>query len=110
VITSGNLLLPIEGHPSAEVVTRLLDTPGARIERIVSHGQASPPGFWYDQTDGEWVLLLSGSAALSIEGDLQPRTLRPDDWLDLPPHCRHRVDWTAPDQPTVWLAIHYSGS
>jgi cupin 2 domain-containing protein len=36
-----------------------------RIERIVSHGHASPPGFWYDQEEAEWVLVLKGKALLS---------------------------------------------
>ena len=38
-----------------------------RIERIVSTGQSSPPGFWYDQADDEFVVLLSGSARLRFE-------------------------------------------
>ncbi|QDX81403.1 cupin [Denitratisoma sp. DHT3] len=105
---AGNLL---QGLPAAaggrEAFEELLARPGLRIERIVSTGQASPPGFWYDQPDGEWVLLLSGRARLWLEGEASPRCLAPGDWIDLPPHCRHRVDWTDPDQPTVWLAVHY---
>jgi len=27
--------------------------------------------------------------------------------VDLPAKCRHRVDWTDPDEPTVWLAVFY---
>lgn len=91
----------------AEVFTSLLSKAGVRIERIVSTGQASPPGFWYDQPEGEWVVLLAGEARLMIDGEDVARTLKPGDWLDLSPHCRHRVEWTAPDQQTVWLAVHY---
>ena len=78
-----------------------------RIERIVSTGQASPPGFWYDQDWGEWVVLLSGAARLRLAEEAEARRLAPGDWVDIPAHCRHRVEWTDPDQPTVWLAVHY---
>lgn len=104
---AGNLFAGLQGPGAAEAFDGLLQRPGLRIERIVSSGQASPPGFWYDQAEGEWVALLAGEARLRIEGEAVPRTLRPGDWIDLPPHCRHRVDWTAPDRPTVWLAVHY---
>jgi len=77
---------------------------GVRIERIVSHGQASPDGFWYDQPQGEWVALLCGSAELTIEGE-GTRTMNPGDWVNLPAHTRHRVESTAVG--TVWLAVHY---
>jgi cupin 2 domain-containing protein len=84
----------------------LMSLPGVRIERIVSTGQASPPGFWYDQAWTEWVILLAGSAGLLIEGEDAPRILAPGDYLEIPPHARHRVEWTAADPPTVWLAVH----
>ena len=104
----GNLFSGIgAGGHREEVVTPLLDRPGLRIERIVSTGQASPPGFWYDQQDAEWVLVVSGEAGLLVEGEEHPRRLKAGDWVELPPHCRHRVEWTAPGQETVWLAVHY---
>jgi cupin 2 domain-containing protein len=77
-----------------------------RIERIVSTGHASPPGFWDDQEQGEFVVVLAGRAGLLIEGEAAPRVLRAGDYVHLPAHCRHRVEWTAADTPTVWLAIH----
>jgi len=83
----------------------LLSRPGLRIERIVSRGQASLPGFWYDQPQGEWVLVLQGEARLAFEGEPESRLLRPGDCVDIAPHCRHRVESTA--TPTVWLAVHY---
>lgn len=92
---------------SPEWVDALLTRPGLRVERIVSSGQASPPGFWYDQEEGEWVVLLSGSAGLRLEREAQTRVLAPGDYLDIPPHCRHRVEWTDKGVPTVWLAIFY---
>lgn len=99
-----------EGLPhgaAQETVTGLLARPGVRIERIVSTGQASPPGFWYDQARGEWVALLAGAARLRFEDEATARTLRPGDCIDIAAHRRHRIDWTHPDEPTVWLAVHY---
>ena len=103
----GNIFAHIlEGLPEEQLM-ELLSAPGLRIERIVSTGQASPPGFWYDQEWAEWVLVLSGSAGLLFEGDDEPRVLRPGDHVLIPPRARHRVAWTDPKQPTVWLAVHY---
>jgi cupin 2 domain-containing protein len=103
----GNLFEHIpEGLPE-EQFTELLSAPGLRIERIVSTGQASPPGFWYDQEWAEWVLVLTGSAGLLFEGEDEPRVLRPGDHVLIAPRARHRVAWTDPKQPTIWLAVHY---
>lgn len=90
-----------------EQFSALLSRPGVRIERIVSTGQSSPPGFWYNQDEGEWVMVLQGEAHLHLAGEATPRILRAGDYLDLPPHCRHRVAWTTPEAPTVWLAVFY---
>jgi len=78
-----------------------------RIERIVSHGHASPAGFWYDQDENEWVVVLRGRARLLFEGDKAPQEMGPGDFVDIPAHTSHRVEWTTPDEPTVWLAIFY---
>ena len=88
-----------------EIVTELLRRPGVKIERIVSTGQVSPPGFWYDQPQDEWVLVLRGRAGLLVEGEAE-RTLEAGGFAFLPARCRHRVTWTARDEPTVWLAVH----
>jgi len=106
-MTVSNLFSDIERDLSAERFTELLAAPNVRIERIVSHGQASPPGFWYDQDWAEWILLLNGSAALAIEGEAAPRRLHAGDYLHLPAHTRHRVEWTDARQPTIWLAVHH---
>jgi cupin 2 domain-containing protein len=102
-----NLLLPLPDTSTAEVVDTFLSRPGIRIERIVSRGQASPPGFWYDQDEGEWVLLLSGAARLRFEDEGEARVLMPGDCLDIATRRRHRVDWTDPTAPTIWLAVFY---
>ncbi len=101
-----NLLTGIA--PSAEEqFTELLARPGLRIERIVSSGQASPPGFWYEQERAEWVVILQGEARLRFEDEPEARCLKAGDFVDIAAQRRHRVDWTDPVQTTVWLAIHY---
>ena len=100
-----NVLAQIPGELPEELFETLLTTPQVRIERIVSHGHASPPNFWYDQEEGEWILLLQGAARLTV--DEQTIELRPGDCLNLPAHQRHRVDWTTPSEPTIWLAVFY---
>lgn len=76
-----------------------------RVERIVSAGQITPPDFWYDQDEDEFVMLVAGGAILAIEGHEQPVELKPGDWINLPAHCRHRVEWTSADPITIWLAV-----
>ncbi len=92
---------------SQESLLTLLSTPHVRIERIVSHGQASQEGFWYDQPTGEWVLLLEGAARLRFEGQ-EPIERKPGSYVNIPAHTRHRVEWTGDVRPTVWLAVHYT--
>jgi cupin 2 domain-containing protein len=104
---STNLFANIPPHLPTELLTTLLESPNVRVERIVSHGHASPEGFWYDQAQNEWVLLLQGAARLRFEGETQPVELNPGDFLNIPAHQRHRVEWTTPAEPTVWLAVHH---
>jgi cupin 2 domain-containing protein len=106
-ITSGNLLSNLLLSPAAEVFEPLLHGNGIRLERILSTGQATPPGEWLVQSWEEWVVLIAGEARLLIEGEAVPRELRPDDWINIPAGVRHRVEWTSRDAPTVWLALHY---
>jgi cupin 2 domain-containing protein len=106
-VNHGNLLDDVPAALAGEDLRTLLTTPDLWIERIVSTGQASPPGFWYDQDWAEWVLLLTGQAALLVEGEAAPHVLTPGSYLHLPAHCRHRVEWTSTETPTVWLAVHH---
>lgn len=101
-----NLFADIPSHLPAEVVQTLVSAPSVRIERIVSHGHVSPPDFWYDQDQNEWVVVLKGSASVRFEGE-ESIALNPGDSLSIPAHRRHRVEWMTPDEPTVWLAVHY---
>ncbi|GIZ51851.1 cupin domain-containing protein [Noviherbaspirillum aridicola] len=94
--------------PAAEEFFETLAAGGdTRIERIVSHGHCSPPGFWYDQPRHEWVTLLRGEAVLRFERDGRTLRLGEGDHVNIPAGCRHRVEWTAPDRETVWLAVFY---
>lgn len=93
-----------------ELIETLVESENVRIERIVSRGHASPNGFWYDQPQAEWVLVLAGEALLRFEDCSGPIRLKPGDFLNIPAHVRHRVEWTMSDQPTVWLAIHYAAA
>ncbi len=88
-----------------ELVERLLETGSFRIERIVSKGHASADGFWFDQDQSEWVLLIQGAARIGFED--RTVELRPGVYLNIPAHCRHRVEWTTPNATTIWLAIFY---
>lgn len=104
----GNLFADLPRPTPDEHLDDLVRTPGFRVERIVSHGQASPEDFWYDQETAEWVMVVQGRARLEIEERPVPVELGPGDWVFLPARCRHRVAWTDPDRATVWLAVHES--
>jgi cupin 2 domain-containing protein len=90
-----------------EQIDRLVEGASVRIERIVSTGQASPPGFWYDQPDDEFVVLLTGAARLRFEEGDVTVDMKPGDWVEIPAHVRHRVEATLAESPTVWLAVHH---
>ncbi|MFO1378843.1 MAG: cupin domain-containing protein [Chitinivorax sp.] len=105
-----NLFTDLPATPAAqELFATLLQRPGLRIERIVSFGQASPPGFWYDQPQLEWVILLRGAAVLRFADETETRPLRPGDYVTIEAHRRHRVEATSTAEPSVWLAIHCDG-
>ena len=103
-----NLFAPISPEVTEEIFQVLLSTAHFRLSRLVSAGQATPPGEWCDQDTHEWVALLTGSAGLRFADEPEPRVLAPGDYLLIPAHRRHRVEWTDPARPTVWLALHYS--
>lgn len=90
-----------------ELTETLCRSASVRIERIVSRGHGSPSGFWYDQDENEFVLLVEGRAGLRVDGRDDELVLGKGDWLELKAHVRHRVEWTAPDQDTIWLAVFY---
>ncbi|MEN6556770.1 MAG: cupin domain-containing protein [Thermoguttaceae bacterium] len=102
-----NLLNELPADLSEERFTTLCEADGLRIERIVSQGQTSPPWFWYDQDRSEWVVVLQGEALIEFD-DGQTVRLRPGSHLEIPAHQKHRVAWTDPNGPTVWLAVHFA--
>ena len=105
---AGNIFAGLSvAKEAAERLETLLARPGLRIERIVSCGQSSPPGFWYEQADAEWLVLLAGEALLRFEDETAARRLLPGDWLQIEPRRRHRVESTSAEAPTIWLAVHY---
>lgn len=93
-----------------ELFEELIRNSSFKLERIISKGHATPRGEWYDQDRDEWVILLKGSAGLLIEGKDKVVTLKPGDYIHLPAHLKHRVEWTEPGKETVWVALHYLGS
>lgn len=102
----GNLFAGMHDAREHEVLDTFLARDGLTIQRIVSRGQATPDGDWYDQDTDEWVVVLRGAARLEIAGEDSIRELGPGDFVFLPAHERHRVAWTSDDEPTVWLAVH----
>ena len=100
---AGNLFDPAQTELIAEDFLPLLQSETTCIERIVSHGTASPPGFWFDQPDDEWVMVVSGKAELAFE-DGKQLLMQAGDWVTIPAHSRHRIESTTAD--TVWLAVH----
>ena len=105
---TGNLFAKIPEYFPEELVQTILSAASFRVERIVSHGHASPEGFWYDQPGNEWVLLASGAARVRFEDEAEAVAMKPGDYLHIPARRRHRVEWTEPGVDTVWLAIHYA--
>lgn len=91
-----------------EAFETLIEQPKFLLERIVSQGQTTPPGQWFDQDRDEWVVLLTGSATIRFETEDVQVALWPGDYLRIPAHCRHRVERTDADQPTIWLALHFA--
>lgn len=104
----GNLFRIPSSDAQGERFETLLEQQGMTVERIVSTGQASAPGFWYDSPRAEWVVLLSGAARLEFDGDAHPHVMQPGDYLLIEAHRRHRVAWTHDTEPTVWLAVHFA--
>ena len=108
VAVVGNLFADIPQQMPEELLSILVESANVRIERIVSHGHATPEGFWYDQSQAEGVMLVKGAARLRFEDEVIEMT--PGNFINIPAHRKHRVEWTTPDEPTIWLAVFYGGS
>jgi cupin 2 domain-containing protein len=108
-VETGNLFVGLPAVLPQEISNALLNAGASRvrIERIVSDGNCSPPGFWYDQQDNEWVVLLKGAARLRFEAGDRTLALSPGDHVTIAAHEKHRVDWTSDKEQTVWLAVFF---
>ncbi|MBG6072695.1 MULTISPECIES: cupin domain-containing protein [unclassified Polaromonas] len=104
---TGQLLHALPASLPDEISDCLLQSSHVRIERIVSNGQHSPPGFWYDQSEAEWVLLVKGEATLRFEQGNKTLHLTPGSYVNIAAHEKHRVEWTTANEETVWLAVFY---
>jgi len=104
---TGNIYSNIPETLPQELFEEITQGGSFKLERIVSKGHATPEGEWLDQDKDEWVILLKGSAGLTIEGKKITMTMRPGAYVYLPAHTKHRVEWTDGEGETVWLAIHY---
>ena len=103
----GNIFSNIPKHIPQEIFEEIIATENIKIERIISKGHATPDDKWYNQDKNEWVILLKGSAGLLFEGEDNPITLDPGDYILIPAHMKHRVEWTDQTEMTIWLAVHY---
>jgi len=104
-----NIFKNIPDHIPEELFQKILQTENFKVERIVSKGHSSEDDHWYDQEKNEWVILLKGSAGLLFEGDEKVLVLKSGDYINIPSHTKHRVEWTDPYTETVWLAVYYKG-
>ena len=102
-----NMLSGAVPEPGTELHAVLLQGDHWRLERIHSCQASSPDGFWYDQADTEWVLLLQGSARLQFADEAEPRDLSRGDSLLISPRRRHRLVATDPAPGTIWLALFW---
>ncbi len=100
-----NIFDELPQHLPKEIVQTLIQAADMRIERIISHGHASAPDFWYDQPQHVWVIVLKGAARLQFEDGMIE--MKVGDFVNIRAFKKHRVDWTTPDEPTVWLGVRY---
>jgi len=105
-----NIFSAIPEQLPEEFLTCLLRREDVLIERIVSKGHVTAEGQWYDQSWDEWVILLQGQASLRYENSEQLIQLDVGDYILIPAHTRHRVEWTPQDIKSIWLAVHLQGS
>ncbi len=100
-----NLLTGVPMSIPNEIFETIISTPNIKIEKTISKGHKSEPGFWYDQDQSEWILILEGEARLQFED--KSICLALGDYFNIAPHQKHRIDWTTPEKETIWLAVFY---
>ena len=98
-----NLFAEFPAGGDRESFVTLFENADAKIEGILSRSYQTPPDFWYDQPDDEWVMVLRGNASLEF-ADGTMMELTTGDYLTIPRHVKHRVARTSDE--TIWLAVH----
>lgn len=102
-----NLLAAIPASLTEELVQILVRAPGVQVVRVVSCGHHSPDGFWYDQEENEFVVVVAGAARMVFEEPAETVEMVAGSFVNIAAHRRHRVEWTDPEQNTVWLGVFY---
>ena len=102
-----NIFSVIQKQASEEILETIIQAHQCKIERIISRGHATTVGEWYNQDKNEWVLVLKGNARLQFEGDDELVVMKTGDYINIPAHRKHRVEWTDPTEETIWLAVYY---
>ncbi len=102
-----NIFSGIKNQSPEEIFETIIKTNQFKIERIISSGQSTDKEKWYDQDVDEWVILLKGSDSLLFEGNNEEIIMKPGDYVNIPAHQKHRVEWTDAKEDTIWLAVHY---
>ncbi|MBL4796560.1 MAG: cupin domain-containing protein [Oleispira sp.] len=101
-----NIFSNIPSELPNEIFEDIIITEKLRVERIVSKGHSSPESGWYDQSENEWIIVLSGYGVIEYENGNKV-ALKEGGYLNIKAHEKHRVIETSPDAATVWLAIFY---
>jgi cupin 2 domain-containing protein len=105
-LPNGSLFQNLPNASREERMEELCQSKTFRVERIISAGQVSPPGFWYDQAWDEWVLVVQGTAEVRLQDPQQIVQLSAGDWLMVDAHRKHRVEATTREPVTIWVAVH----
>ena len=103
---TGNIFELPEQLPSEELFEALLEHEKILIEKVVSSGQVTPPGDWYDQEQDEWLIVLQGEGELSYEDGSRIK-LNKGDYQFIPAHQKHRVEYTSTEPPCIWLTFFF---
>ncbi len=107
MMEKGNIFSNVPKSLPEELFTDILSSGHCRIERIVSRGHTTPDDQWYDQNQNEWVMLIKGKAKLRFDQNERVIELGEGEYINIPAHVRHRVEWTDPEKETIWLAVFY---
>ena len=102
-----NIFKDIPLNIQEEITEKIISSGKFRIERIISGGHSSNEDFWYDQEENEWVIVLKGKAILEFFGENELIEVNEGDYINIPSHKKHRIEWTDPENKTIWLAVFY---